>query len=173
MTDPTPVEPTPEAAAPQPAPAAPPAAAPDPAPAAPSTTWTPPASVSAAVGSRPTGITILAILAGIGGVFGLLGGFVIMGAGALVFGGVGAIFGLAVLALAGLSLAFAYGAWTLKPWAWPLGVVLAGASIIVAVLEIILGGSGYLFNGVITAILYGVVLYYLNQPGIKTLFGRA
>ena len=75
------------------------------------------------------------------------------------------------LALAALSLAFAWGAWTLQPWAWPLGVVLAAGSIIYA-LVLILGGAS-IVSEAITIVLYGAVLYYLNQPGIKSLFGRA
>ena len=82
-----------------------------------------------------------------------------------------ALFGLASLALAALSLAFAYGAWTLQPWAWPLGVVLAAASIIWA-LVLVVGGAS-IVSEAISVILYGAVLYYLNQPGIKSLFGRA
>jgi hypothetical protein len=144
--------------------------APEPAPAAPPAP--PPASAAAAaIAARPTGITILAILAGIAGFFALLGGFVIFFAGAVVFGGLGAIFGLAFLAYAGLIIAFAYGAWTLKPWAWPLGVAGAAFGIILAVLQII-GGSG-IATQIIGIAVDGGILYYLNQPGIKSLFGRA
>jgi len=182
MTDPTPVEPTPEAAAPEPAPAAaapepapaapaPVAAAPDPAPAAPSTTWTPPASVSAAVGSRPTGITILAILAGIGGVLGLLAGFAVLFAGTVLFGGIGALLGIAALAYAALLVSFAFGAWTLKPWAWALGVAVAAFGIILSVVYI-LGGES-IASQFVGIIIDGAILYYLNQPGIKAVFGRA
>lgn len=165
MTDPTPTEPTPQPSAP-PEPAAPAAAAPTPEP---STTWTPPASAGSAPGTRPTGITILAILAGIGGVLGLFSGFVITFAGAIVFGGLGAILGLAFLAYAALLIAFAYGAWTLKPWAWPLGVAGAAFGIILAVLQI-LGGD--ISGQILSIVVDGVILYYLNQPGIKALFGR-
>ena len=36
------------------------------------------------------------------------------------------IAGLIVLVYSVLSLALAYGFWTLKPWAWPLGVAVEG-----------------------------------------------
>jgi hypothetical protein len=111
MTDPTPADPTPPPADPAPAPTAPAPAAPAPAPAA-STTWTPPASSSAA-GARPTGITILAVLAGIGGVLGLFGGFIVLFGGTILFGALGGLLGVAALAYAALLIAFAYGAWTL------------------------------------------------------------
>lgn len=154
MTEPTQ---TPPPAAPPP-PAAAPAAAPQPA-----------ASSSTAI--RPTGITILAVLAGIGGVLGLFGGFVLLFAGTVVFGGLGAILGLAALAYAGLLVAFAYGAWTLKPWAWPLGVAGAAFGIVLSVLYIVGGQS--IASQALGIVVDGAILYYLNQPGIKALFGRA
>ena len=121
--------------------------------------------------TRPTGITILAVLAAIGGVLGLFGGFVVLFAGTVIFGGLGAILGLAYLAYAGLFIAFAWGAWTMQPWAWALGVAGAIFGIVVAVL-FILGGSG-IVNQAIGIIVDGAILYYLNQPSIKSLFGRA
>jgi hypothetical protein len=171
MTDQTPVDPTP---AEPPPPAAPPPA-PDPAPTAapPSTTWTPPASAaSGGAGVRPTGITILAVLAGIGGVFGLLGGFTVLFLGGVVASAPVAVLGLAALAYAALLIAFAYGAWTLKPWAWALGVAVAIFGIVVAILQVVLGGSSF-FSQLISIVIDGAILYYLNQPSIKSLFGRA
>ena len=70
-----------------------------------------------------------------------------------------------------LLVAFAYGAWTLKPWAWPLGVAVAAFGIILSVIYII-GGSG-IANQILSIIMDGAILYYLNQPSIKSLFGRA
>ena len=161
MDDQTPTPPPDVAPPPAPAPAAP---APAPAPA-------PVAAAASATAARPTGITILAVLAGIGGVLGLFGGFVVLFAGSIVFGALGGLLGLAYLAYAALLVAFAYGAWTLKPWAWPLGVAGAGFGIVLSVLFII-GGSS-IANQALSIIVDGAILYYLNQPGIKALFGRA
>ena len=169
MTDQTPADPTPAAP-----PAAPPPA-PDPAPtSAPpaSTTWTPPASAGSTPGARPTGITILAVLAGIGGVFGLLGGFTVLFVGGATSSAAVAVLGLCALAYAALLIAFAYGAWTLKPWAWALGVAVAIFGIVVAILQVVLGGSS-IFSQLISIVIDGAILYYLNQPTIKALFGRA
>jgi hypothetical protein len=165
MTDQTPVDPTPAAPPPEP----------DPAPTAPppaSTTWTPPASAGSAAAARPTGITILAALAGIGGVFGLLGGFGVLFVGGVVASPAVIILGLCALAYAALLIAFAYGAWTLKPWAWALGVAVAIFGIVVAILQVVLGGSS-IFSQLISIVIDGAILYYLNQPSIKALFGRA
>jgi len=122
--------------------------------------------------TRPTGITILAILAGLSAIAGLFGGFVVFGVGSYLFGISGALFGLAWLALAGLSLALAWGLWTMAPWAWPLGVVLAAANIIYALVTGIFGTNGIL-SAVAPVVINGAILYYLNQPTIKSLFGRA
>ncbi len=128
--------------------------------------------------TRPTGITILAVLSAIGGVLGILAGLALFalggvaaasGAGALF--GLGAIFGLIALVIGVLSLAFAYGAWTLKPWAWPLGVGLQIASLALSALTIL--GGGDISSQLISVVIAGVILYYLFQPSIKAVFGRA
>jgi hypothetical protein len=171
MTDPTPVDPTPAAPPPAPDPA-PPAAPPAALPPANSNIWTPPASGAPAAAARPTGITILAVLAAIGGVFGLLGGFGVLFVGGVVSSPAVVVLGLCALAYAALFIAFAYGAWTLKPWAWPLGVAVAIFGIVVAILQVLVGGSS-IFSQIISVAIDGAILYYLNQPGIKALFGRA
>jgi hypothetical protein len=61
----------------------------------------------------------------------------------------------------------------MEPWAWPLGVVLAAAAIIWSIITYLGGGSGSIFGIIVTVVIYGAVLYYLNQPTIKSLFGRA
>src|SRR5215213_6792352 len=122
--------------------------------------------------ARPTGITILAILAGLQAIGGLFGGFVAIGAGTLLFGVSGTTFGIAWLALAAMYLALAWGLWTMAPWAWPLGVALAAVSIIYALVLAIFGGQG-IASAIIPVVVGGAILYYLNQPTIKSLFGRA
>ena len=127
--------------------------------------------MTAPASTRPTGITILSILAGLGGVFGLFGGFVVLGLGSAIFGGMGALLGLAILAYAGLSLALAWAFWTLKPWGWPLGVAVAIFGIVLAVLQLI-GANSNIISTIISIGIDGAILYYLNQPGIKKLFGQ-
>jgi len=122
--------------------------------------------------ARPTGITILAVLAGLSAIGQLFGGFILFGIGGSLFGISGALFGLAYLALAGLYVALAWGFWTMAPWAWPLGVVLAAASIIYA-LVIAIFGNGGIGGAIVPVVIGAAILYYLNQPTIKSLFGRA
>ena len=128
--------------------------------------------------ARPTGITILAVLAAIGGVLSILAGIAIVGiggfaaasSGTAAYFGLGAVAGIILLALGVLNLAFAYGAWTLKPWAWTLGVGLQVANLIWAGLAALSGDVG---GQIISIAISAIILYYLFQPNIKAVFGRA
>ncbi len=127
---------------------------------------------------RPTGVTILAILAIIGGVLGLCGSLSLFGLGGLaavsgevstgamtgLYGGLGLVSSL-------IYLAFGVGAWLLKPWAWILGVIAAGLSVVSNVLSLV--GGGTLIAAVIGLIIPVVILWYLFRPEIKAAFGRA
>jgi hypothetical protein len=118
---------------------------------------------------RPTGITILAILAAISGVLSLLGGLALFGLGGLGLGagsaalaGLATISGVVLLALGIAYLALAYGFWTLKPWAWMvLNAVMSG--------DIVAGLTG----GIISIVISAIILYYLFQPSVKAAFGRS
>jgi len=134
---------------------------------------------------RPLGITILAILGIIGGVLGLLGGCGAIAGGALVGAlgaqaGVGAVaagggllglLGIVALAMAVGWIAFGIGAWTLKPWAWMLGLILVGVSIVVALVTVLT--SGDFGSQIIGLAIDAVIVYYLMTPEVKQAFGRA
>jgi uncharacterized membrane protein (DUF2068 family) len=82
------------------------------------------------------------------------------------------IFGAIGLVSALLYLAFGFGAWTLKPWAWMLGIIGAGISIASNLLSLI-SGNASIVGAVISLIIPGVILWYLFRPDIKAAFGRA
>jgi len=123
--------------------------------------------------ARPTGVTILAVLAAIGGVFGILGGVALLGLGGLFaaagLGGFAFIFGLVLLVVGIADLAFAYGAWTLKPWGWQLGIVVSVAYVVVQVIQVVLGGD--ISGAIIGIVVSAVIIYYLNMPDIRRAFG--
>jgi uncharacterized membrane protein HdeD (DUF308 family) len=87
-------------------------------------------------------------------------------------GGLVSIFGLFVIVQAVLLLAFAYGAWTLKPWAWTLGMAAGVLGIIAAILGFV-NDSSQLVSTIISIAINGGILYYLNTPAVKAAFGRA
>ena len=119
---------------------------------------------------RPLGVTILAILAAIGGVLGLLGSVALLGLFSAA-GGLYMILGLLTIVLSVLYLVFAYGAWTLQPWGWTLGVGLAAASVVITLIGLT-QGTQELVGALISLAISGVILYYLFQPDVKAAFGR-
>ncbi|HEY6608369.1 MAG TPA: hypothetical protein VI277_04150 [Candidatus Limnocylindria bacterium] len=148
------------------------------APPPPVATSAPPAPAPAAqTGQRPTGVTILAVLAAIGGVFSVLGGLALLMSGGFIgvatgsgaLGGLAALIGAGLLVSGALSLVFAWGAWGLQPWAWTLGVIIQAISIVLGVFQLINGNSGALLSVAIAAL----ITYYLFRPEIRAAFGRA
>ncbi len=124
---------------------------------------------------RPTGVTILAILAVIGGILGLLAGLVLIGLSSVSFAipglaGLVVIIGLVTLAVAILDFVFAYGAWNLRPWAWTLGIGLEVVSIIINVIQL---RSDTITNTIISIAIAAGIIYYLYQPHVRRAFGQA
>ena len=126
---------------------------------------------------RPTGVTVLAILAAIGGVFGILGGLALVGfggvaaAGAVAGGGLATIVGLLLLAYGVLAIVLAYGFWKLNPWAWTLGVGLQAAGIVINILQFV-NDSRQLVSAIVSIAISALILWYLFQPHVKAAFGR-
>lgn len=100
---------------------------------------------------RPTGITILAVLAAIGALaligFGLLSSL-------FGFGLVFVVFGL-------VEFAVAYGFWTGASWGWWLGIIAA----VLDILSIVTLDVFALIIGII-------MLYYLTRPHVKAWFHK-
>jgi uncharacterized membrane protein (DUF2068 family) len=125
--------------------------------------------------NRPLGVTIIAILALINGLLGLcLPGLVIIGGGisALFSGGLGLIVVCGGLLLAAgplLWLVVSYGAWNLRPWAWWLGMIATGVTVVGVVVNII-NGVGIL-QAVASAPLSIIIFIYLLLPDIRRAFG--
>ena len=123
---------------------------------------------------RPMGVTVLAILAFIGGAFGVLGALALLGLGVAFAGyaggGLSFIFGIVLLVLSALELYIGWGFWNLKRTAWSLGLVVFGASLIIQFIEMLLGYSA-ISSFIISLIIYGILLYYLLTPAVKAAFG--
>jgi hypothetical protein len=128
---------------------------------------------------RPLGVTLLAIVALIQGLFGLLGAFGIATAGgalALLGGPVGMVAGF----LGGIAsfflvigplfqLAFAWGALKMQPWAWWLGIIGPAFTLIGALLKMVGGAPPKrIVMGVLVPLL---IFLYLMQPSIRHAFG--
>ena len=129
----------------------------------------PQAGHPASPASRPIGITILAVLAAIGGLLSLVGSIGLLAAGFM--SGIALILVLLTLAFGVLYLALAYGLWTLQPWAWTLGVGLMVASIALTVLNLT-QGLQYPIGAVISAAISAAVLFYLTRLTSRRLSAR-
>jgi hypothetical protein len=135
---------------------------------------------------RPMGITILAVLAFIGGILGICGGLsgIVGGSflgglaasvgasNASALGGLIAVYSIVALAFAVADLVFGFGAWTLKPWAWMLGMVLFGLNIVFQLVALLAGWTTF-GAALIPVVIGGVIIYYLLTPEVKKAFGRA
>jgi hypothetical protein len=113
---------------------------------------------------RPIGVTIIALLAILGGI-----AFLASGLGTLILIPLIGIFigsGLLILGLAYFLMA--YGLWKGRSWAWTLTLILSGIGIIVGIGSIIVGNIGSIFHIIINAI----VIYYLYRPNVKSFFNK-
>ena len=147
--------------------------------------------------SRPTGVTIIAILNIIGGIIMVVGGIALMAAGALIPmlppeafeqsqdlapGGMGlteasaGFFGAGAAAVGGITIAIgilsfvvAYGLLKGRSWAWTLTIVLSVISIVLNAISLVAGNIG----AIVSIIISGIILYYMYRPHVKEYFGKA
>lgn len=127
--------------------------------------------------SRPTGITIIAVLALVAAVPAAIYGLAAVGVATFVEAvpvadGFMYAVGAGTLIYAGMSLVLAYGFWTMKSWAWTVGVALQVLGIITAVSQFMDADRvlGSLITGTVFPLL---IIFYLFRPSIRAAFGRA
>lgn len=136
--------------------------------------------------NRPTGITILAVIAIIYGVFNLLIALLGLLGSALLASGVAARaikYSAGTLAYATISdavlgilfLAFGIGAFRLKGWAWTTGV----AALVLEVVRQVVGvavqgfGAGTIVRDGLTFVVAVLVLWYLFRHDVRAAFGAS
>lgn len=130
---------------------------------------------------RPAGVTIIGVVAILGGLWqlwmslvlfgiqlpallppaGIVGGTVraltfTVGGGSLVFGVLGVVFGI--------------GALQLRPWSWTLGVVLYILDLFAALALLVAGGAT--LGVAVPALLSAAIIAYLYTPEVRTAFGH-
>ena len=123
------------------------------------------------MGQRSSGVTALALLATVQGIYGFVAAI------ALLFGGTLGMFveaptgvtrtviGAVFLALSLTSFGLGAGLWTRKPWSWTAGLVVYGAWIVVNLATLLVGAS--IFSVIMPVVLAVGVLWFLLQPRIK------
>jgi hypothetical protein len=120
------------------------------------------------VENRPIGITIIAILNIIAGIFGVIAGFEFISLSNVSHSGLNISIGGFVIGIAIFSFAVAYGLLKGRSWAWTISVILSTISVILNAVSIV-GGN---FSGIVPLIISGITLYYLYRPHVKAYFGK-
>ncbi len=120
----------------------------------------------------PLGVSILGFLALLQGIVAAFFGIVFLGV--VAFGpavvGDGIVLAGALSLLVGICyIAVAGAAWTLQPWAWLFGEIIAIIGLVQAIFLMLASGS--LVWGLAGVVFPAVILWYLNRADIKTAFG--
>ncbi len=107
---------------------------------------------------RPLGVTLISILA-------VIGGIAFLGIGTiLIVIGIG--LGFVILGIA--YFVMAYGLWNGRSWAWTITLIISGIGVIVGIGSIIIGN----FGSIISIIINAVIIYYLYRPDVKAYFDK-
>lgn len=130
----------------------------------------------------PQAVKVMAILSAIGGLA-LIGVAPILFAAGAVTGVMGAalgygflvgpfaiFWGLVCLVEGAAELLFAYGCWFIKPWALQLGIYIQIGNVVISFINWI-GGSGGFFSFLLSVVISGLIVYYLQRPQVKQYFG--
>jgi len=122
---------------------------------------------------RPFGMTVIAIFALIGGLLGLcLPTLGMMGSTMLggILGSVGVVASIFFIVGPVLQLIFAFGAFGLRSWAWYLGLISTGITVLGVVISLFQGASFWsaIWGGLIPIIIF----FYLLSPKVRQAFGR-
>jgi hypothetical protein len=135
---------------------------------------------------RPVGITILAVIAIVYGIFNLLIALLGLLGTALKASGVGAAaikFSAGTLIYATISdallgillLVFGIGALQLKRWAWIVGVAAIALEVVRQVVGYVMQGFRPVttVSGSITIVIAALLIWYLFRPNVTGAFGSA
>lgn len=127
---------------------------------------------------RPPGVTFLAVLAIVGGAINILYALPYLGVSIALPGSItaGLSVGAAVLASLGVGLLlvglvqlmFGIGAIGLRPWAWVMGVIGYGFSLITSAVS--LATVAVTSGMVLTAVVAGIILLYLYSHDVRMAF---
>jgi len=121
---------------------------------------------------RPFGVTVIAVLALLSGLFGLCWPILAFTGGALlggILGTIGFVAGIFLVVGPVLQLIFAYGAFGLRRWAWYLGLIATGITVLGVIINIFSGGS--FWSSVMGSLLSIIIFIYLLTPNVRRAFG--
>ena len=121
--------------------------------------------ISSSNSARPSGVAIVAVLALIAGVLGLVASSTIFGLG----GRTAAFSGVITVAISLAELAMGVGFWLLRPWSWRLAFALVFIGPVWEIVRFLYRGADPL-NLVVTIVAAAIWLYFLNLSSIRVIF---
>lgn len=129
------------------------------------------------MGGRPLGITVIAIILAVSGVFQLLVGSETLGwtnLGLAEVADAAGISGWASVLSGVLTIVVAGGLFTLAGWAWLLAVVVLVLRIVVDLWAMLTHGIGSPLGtaALVNAVISVVILLYFRSSGVRSAFGR-
>lgn len=110
--------------------------------------------------TRPLGITIIAIIAAVYGLLGIIGGLLLLSSSV----GLGVI----SLVLGILELVLAWGLWNLQSWAFWGTVVIEALALVNGVFALTQGSAGGGIVGIVVALV--VLIYLFADPNVRAAF---
>ena len=135
--------------------------------------WSAPTGRTADHPARPLGLSVLALAAAAIGIAQLLWAGAWFGASDIAPGTglatAARVIGAGLVIAAGLELVLAYGIWTVRPWAWRLGV---GAGIVSIALALLSAGRASSSAHLLTLTFEAGVLWYVLSPRVHGRFER-
>jgi hypothetical protein len=121
---------------------------------------------------RPFGVTLIAILALISGLFGLCWPTLAFTGSALlggILGTVGVFAGIFLIIGPVLQLVFSVGAFKLRRWAWYLGLISSGITVLGVIIHLFQGAS--IWSAIMGSVLSIIIFIYLLTPKVRKAFG--
>jgi hypothetical protein len=127
---------------------------------------------------RPTGVTVIAVLAAIGGIPPLAYGIIsIIGSAATFLSTADSpalpvlVMGLVYLGVAAAFFGVAWALFGLKPWAWLAAAAVSGGHIAINLLSALGGNVGW-SQAVLASVIPILVFGYLFRSDVRGAFGR-
>lgn len=125
---------------------------------------------------RPLGVTIIAIVLALSGVFYVVVGLDAAGLYDLGLGGAegSEAQGWGYVIAGVVSILVSFGLWTLAGWAWTVATVVLVIRIAFDVWAMIVHGFGSSvgISAIVQAVISALILWYLFTPGVRSAFGR-
>ncbi|HSG85347.1 MAG TPA: hypothetical protein VLA23_03330 [Candidatus Limnocylindrales bacterium] len=129
------------------------------------------------MGERPLGITIIAIVLAVTGVFQIVVGLEALGItnfGLSELADEASVSGWAGIIGGVLSVVAGAGLFTLAGWAWMLAVFVLGVRVVVDVIAAVTQGisSSIGMAAIANLVISAVILWYFFRPNVRAAFGR-